>query len=154
MRRRVVLSLLFLEFLGAAGGGGLAAQADAPGLCRQSYEFGNSGCAEIAVRVVGRRGQPLRDVYVTAFNAVDPARRVVLAGGYARPDSAGDYRLRLLRMSRAPTLPRDTLSVWLRAVLPSPGGRLADSVVVRLEFMAIGRPAKAVRAAPIALPAP
>lgn len=119
---------------------------DGDGPCRQTYEFGNHGCARIVVMVQGPP-RPWPALYYWDVRAV-PAR----AGSGAdlslapHPDS-GAVPLHLIRWHPPEPGSGDSASVWVSARLladsqPNPGGGLAvfaaDSVLHVARFAPVG----------------
>ena len=112
------------------------------GACRQTYEFGNSGCFEVRGEVVGTSGQPLRDILVGPRPA---SSRAEFNADYAATDAMGRYRVRLSRMAGSPPasgLP-DTLSVYIVAADPRSAGvgipaRVRDSVLAVVTVAPVG----------------
>ena len=127
------------------------------GTCRQSYEFGNTGCVEVRGQVVSTTGQALAYIIVTPRAA---SKNTELDGGHATSDADGRFRVRLSRMTGEPPaggMP-DTVSVYVVATDPESAGinipaRVRDSVLTVVSVAPVGRvptPAE-VR---IVLPAP
>ena len=109
------------------------------------YEFGNTGCAELAGLVTDERGAPIDGAYVSVLGPAEPARLIVLVSGYVQTDSAGTYQLRAIRMDgEVPTDRPDTVTVWVRAAVPpslelpvgTPGPM--DSVLASPEIRPVG----------------
>ena len=103
--------------------------------CRQTYEFGNTGCAEIAGRVIdaqdqGRAGISVGPRYLTGANGFNTP--------YATTDTAGRFRLRITRFAgMAPAAGPDTVSLYVHAADPRSAGlerpaTLRDSVLVQV----------------------
>lgn len=118
-----------------------AVEPDNVGACKQSYEFGNTGCLDIKGRVVGLSDQPLHGIDVVPRYPPGP---LIFAHNRATTDAAGAFTLRLWRMSsQSPTVGPDTLSLWVRGVdtraveLGSPP-RVLDSVLVHATISPIG----------------
>ena len=113
-----------------------------PRACQQTYEFGNTGCFEVAGQVVGARGQSLGGVYVIPR----PLREAnYFNGALQMTDSAGRFRIRVMRMlGNAPVDGSlDTLSVYVVAVDPRSAGvgmpaRVLDSVLTIAAVAPIG----------------
>jgi hypothetical protein len=81
--------------------------------CRQTYEFGNSGCFEVEGQVVNVAGQGLAGIYVGPRYL---SMRDYFNTSYATTDTGGRFRLRLMRFGARPTgLQSDTLSVYITA---------------------------------------
>lgn len=112
--------------------------------CEQTYEFGNYGCADVVGRMVDRNEEPLGGM---EYGVVNRERefdsRFNTNVMPATPDSLGNFRLRITRylLSGPPTTP-DTGSVWIigskRPAFPGPSPGIRDSVLVTLQFAAIG----------------
>jgi hypothetical protein len=88
--------------------------------CRQTFEFGNTGCFEVGGQVVGSAGQPLSGIVVgpsylpgrDLFNTV-----------YSTTDENGSFLFRVSRYEvPAVTLDPDTVSVYIRAADPRSAG--------------------------------
>lgn len=110
--------------------------------CEQTYEFGNSGCAEIAGTVLDRQDRALPGMIV--------GPRYVFPGApfntpYATTDSAGRFRLRITRFGAdAPAVGPDTTSLFVLAYDPRSSGvnvpaTVRDSVLVRVTVVPVGR---------------
>ncbi|MEP7384653.1 MAG: hypothetical protein ABI910_23480 [Gemmatimonadota bacterium] len=82
--------------------------------CQQSYEFGNSGCAEVSGQAVGLRGQALQGISVFARGSPD---FFPFSSGYVVSDASGAFRVRITRMFGSPPADRaqDTVSVYVVA---------------------------------------
>jgi hypothetical protein len=114
-----------------------------PRACRQTYEFGNTGCADVAGEVVGLRGQPLATISVGPGNS---ERSDGLNTTYADTDVEGLFALRLTRFGPKPpwaAIGPDTVSLYVRAADPRTAGvgipaRVRDSVLVRLTVAPVG----------------
>ena len=113
------------------------------GACRQSYEFGNTGCLEVRGQVVSTAGQPLAGIVVAARS---PSTQMGFGAGFVATDASGGYRVRLSRMLGGP--PRsggpDTVSVYVIATDPRSAGvgvpaRIRDSVLVPVTIAPVGR---------------
>ncbi len=89
--------------------------------CQQTYEFGNTGCFEVAGQVIGSRGQALAGIWVGPRPVLGPSR---FNSAYRMTDSAGSFRLRLSRMIGRPPASAvpDTLSVYVIATDPRSTG--------------------------------
>lgn len=110
-----------------------------PRLCRQTYEFGNTGCVRVEGRVLGSLGQPLHGIYVHLGQPPD-------RDGFDTPvqatDVRGRFRLEAHRMTspgQAPT--PDTITMWLIASRPAFPVVTRDSVAVLLYVAPVGQPA-------------
>lgn len=111
--------------------------------CQQTYEFGNSGCVEVAGAVVNAEGRPLRNVAVGA-HAV--SGDVGMTGTGQITDSTGQFRFRLMRIFvlRQPSVLRDPVSIYVVASdigSATNGGpaRVRDSVIATPTFAAVGQ---------------
>jgi hypothetical protein len=129
--------------------------------CGTTGEFGNTGCAEVAGLVTDADGGPVSGAYMSVQGAADPARMISLVYRPVRSSSAGAYQLRAIRMGgEVPSSGPDTVTVWVRAVVPPPSGApdgtagVSDSVQATLELRPVGAAPVVVQAAPIAVPAP
>jgi hypothetical protein len=127
-----------------------------PAICHQTYEFGNSGCAEVRGRVVLPSGQPVVGASVGVMGPADPELSVGMNRAYVDTDSAGYYLVRVIRYAPSVGQP-DTLTVSVRAGLrPPPGtpvgvpGPMAFTTAV-LEFSPVGEHARVVEAPVITL---
>ena len=102
--------------LGVLDGCHNAADDGDPLACRQTYEFGNTGCFEIAGHVVGARGQGLEAILVSTRPPSGPD--AAFNSGYPTTDSTGRFRIRAARMLGQPPAngAPDTLSVYVFAV--------------------------------------
>ena len=128
--------------------------------CQQTYEFGNSGCAEVHGLVVDPSGRPLPGAAVGVRGPVQPEHDATLVPGYVQTDARGEYRIRTTRFGPLVDAATDTVTVWVRAgVAPSldlpigtPGPM--DSVAVRLEFSPVGALPRSTSAPVIAVPLP
>ena len=112
-------------------------------LCPQTYEFGNTGCAEVTGIVLGSTGQPLSGTVVLPHYSAGGD-----IGGYNEPIAAtgpdGRFQFRITRYfpRRSPVVP-DTFSIYVIAqVLPPPGGGpnslAVDSALLRLALAPVG----------------
>jgi hypothetical protein len=110
--------------------------------CEQTYEFGNSGCAEIEGAVLDRQDRALPGMIV--------GPRYVFPGAafntpYATTDSAGRFRLRITRFGAdAPAVGPDTVSLFVLAYDPRSSGlnvpaTVRDSVMARVTVAPLGR---------------
>jgi hypothetical protein len=129
--------------------------------CLQTFEFGNTGCAELAGVVTGPDGGPLAEAFVGLRDPGEAGRPITLISGYVTTDSTGAYRLRAIRMAgEVPTEGPDTVTVWVWAGVPppldSPTGTSGpmDSVLVTLELRPVGEPPVVTEVGPIAVPIP
>lgn len=112
-----------------------------PRACRQTYEFGNTGCVDIAGQVVGSAGQPLAGMVVGPGMMSTP---VGLNAVYDETDANGRFEIRLTRFAGEP--PRagpDTLSLYVRALDPRSAGldvpaTVRESVLVRVTLAPVG----------------
>ena len=93
-----------------------------PRACQQTYEFGNTGCFEVAGQVVGARGQALSGITVAAHPILGPG--VLFTSTYQTTDTTGQFRIRPSRMFGRPPLDAspDTLSVFVVAADPRSAG--------------------------------
>lgn len=151
-------ALVFLVSLAACGGGGTEPKArEGDSRCLQTYEFTNLGCAVIAGLVTDSAGRPFSEVYVGVTRAVDSARHVATAGGFAGDLVGGVYRHRVLRMADD-SATVDTVSVWVRASVPPPSGTPVDvlgprdSVVAVLHWQPVGAAPDTIRVPTIVVP--
>ena len=125
----------------AAGCRSPVGERDDPRACTQTYEFGNTGCADLRGTAVGLRGQPLAGIVV----GLRPSPRGAgLAAGVATTDTAGAFQLRAVRYGgRPPAAGPDTASVWVGGVDPRTAGlgvpaRVRDSVLVPVTISPVG----------------
>jgi len=142
---------------------GLACAASEPSddasRCGPTGEFGNTGCGEVAGVVTRAGGVAVSGALVAVEGPVDSARDVTLVSGPVQSSAAGAYQVRAVRLSEAiPTTGPDTVTVWVRAVLPPPPGTpdgtrgATDSVQATLELRPVGASPVVVQAAPLVLP--
>lgn len=66
-------------------------------LCRQTQEFGNTGCAEVAGTVTDVLGAAVVGAFVGVHGPVDPTSPVTLSSGDVRTDPTGRYSGRVIR---------------------------------------------------------
>ena len=101
-----------------------------PNECRQTYEFGNSGCADLVGVVTDESGAPLVGAYV-GWLQTRPDRGIV--GTPVAVASDGRFRLRVTRMSGpVPVAGPDTVTAVVQAsarLLSGTPGR--DTAVIR-----------------------
>ena len=104
-------------------------------LCNQTYEFGNSGCAEVSGTVLGSADQPLPGIIVGPRYLASSS--AVFNSPYVTTDSKGQFLFRITRFAGSPpaTGP-DTTSLFVYAVDPSSAGR--DSVLAQVTVAPIG----------------
>ena len=110
-----------------------------PRACQQTYEFGNTGCFEVAGQVVGARGQALSGISVVAHPNVGPS--VLYTSPYQTTDTTGQFRLCPSRWIGRPPLDAspDTLSVFVCAADPrSVPVRVVDSVRTLVTVAPVG----------------
>lgn len=126
--------------------------------CQQTFEFGNTGCFEVAGQVVGARGQVLPGISVGLRPVVGP--NVVFSSTYQMTDTMGQFRIRLSRMlgGPPPDARPDTLSVFVFALNRGSGGGgvpvgVVDSVLTLVTVAPVGVVPVAA-AARIVLPMP
>lgn len=110
-----------------------------PGVCRQTYEFGNYGCARVGGRVLNASGQPVAGANVRLSVAQGTESR---AGelGLAVSRADGRYEVESIRYSppSGQTNP-DTVTMYLSVGLPGQAGPAApDSVPVVVHFSPVG----------------
>jgi hypothetical protein len=112
--------------------------------CLQTYEFGNTGCAELTGLVSRGEGVPAQ-AFVNVQGPAQPGRSIVLVSGYVGIDSTGLFRLRVIRYAgEVPTAGPDTVTVWVRAAVPPPSDAPtgtpgpSDSVLTTLELRPVG----------------
>jgi hypothetical protein len=129
--------------------------------CLQTFEFGNTGCAELAGVVTDPDGVPLAQASVGLRDPGESGRPVTLVSGYVTTDATGAYRLRAIRMAgEVPAVGPDTVTVWVRAAVPPPADApsgtvgLSDSVLVTLELRPVGETPVVTEVGPIAVPIP
>lgn len=109
-----------------------------PRACQQTYEFGNTGCFEVAGQVVGARGQALSGISVVAHI---PGPSLLFTSPYQTTDTTGQFRIRPSRMFGRPPLDArpDTLSVFVCAADPrSVPVRVVDSVRTLVTVAPVG----------------
>lgn len=104
--------------------------------CRQTYEFGNHGCAVAAGRVLDSLGQPVVGALVGPTPSEDG---IQFNTSYVTTAADGSYSVKLIRFQRGDS---DLVWVWLRATripthVDSVGVR--DSVRVQLRVSPIGQ---------------
>lgn len=113
-----------------------------PRACQQTYEFGNTGCFEVAGQVVGARGQALSGISVVVHPIPGPSQ--LFNSPYQTTDTTGQFRIRPSRMFGRPPLDAspDTLSVWVHATDPrsAPVGKplVSDSVRTLVTVAPVG----------------
>lgn len=128
-----------------------------PTRCQQTFEFGNTGCAEMTGTVTDHLGAPVVSAGVMATPA-DPARLITLVYDLVQTDATGAYRLRVIRMTGSNPVGRpDTVTVWVRAAARPPNGLPpgttgVDSVLATLEIRPVGELPAVTTVAPIAIP--
>ncbi len=117
--------------------------------CRQTYEFGNLGCADIEGRVVDAADRGVSGIIVGP--RYEPGN-----GGfdtsYSTTDADGNFRFRVTRyLPRRPSESGpDTLSLWVSAADPRSAGvgvpaTRRDSVRVSIAVVPIGQTPEPVR---------
>jgi hypothetical protein len=111
------------------------------GPCRQTGEFGNTGCVEIRGLVVDQRGAPQAGIVVGPRFL---AGRELFNTVYATTGGEGRFRFRISRFSGGPppTGP-DTMSLFVHAADPATAGvnvpaTVRDSVLGRVTIARIG----------------
>ena len=115
-----------------------------PRLCQQTYEFGNSGCADITGQVLGPAGQPLSGMSVGP--SYIPGREE-FNSPFRDTDVDGRFRIRLHRFGAPPPAGNpDTVSLYIRATDPRSAGlnipaRVRDSVRIQVTVAPVGSPA-------------
>lgn len=116
-RRAAVLALIVL-MVGCQN----VTESGDPRACQQTYEFGNTGCFEVAGQVVGARGQALSGISVVAHPILEPG--TLFTSPYPTTDTTGQFRIRLSRLVGRPPLDArpDTLSVFVVAADPRSAG--------------------------------
>jgi hypothetical protein len=142
-------------------GCGTSQPSDDQSRCGTTGEFGNTGCGEVAGLVIDARGGALSGAYMSVQAAVDPERMISLVYDPVQSSAAGAYTLRAIRMGgQVPTSGPDTVTVWVRAVVPPPPGTpvgtpgASDSVQATLELRPVGAAPVVVQAATIVVPTP
>lgn len=137
-------ALCLLALASAAGCRGIlgGGEEEDDSLCRQTYEFGNYGCALVEGRVVDPRGAPVAGAYVGLWAPEDGDR-----GGYnfptLRTGADGRFAMEVQRFTQPPVIPSpDTVTMYLHASVPSGGPAdpvyRSDSVAVVLHVMPVG----------------
>lgn len=130
-KRRAVLTVV----AGVVAGCHNAVEARPNDPCRETYEFGNTGCFEVRGQVVDRTGEALAGI------SVGPRPRSTSTGfntHYVLTDSAGRFRVRLARVAApAPGAP-DTLTVYMIAVDPRSPMTRRDSVLATVTVARVG----------------
>jgi hypothetical protein len=141
-RTRAAVRTIVVALIGASASCRNAANADGSRACQQTYEFGNTGCFELAGRVVGLRGQALAGMSVGPRPVSGPH---LFNADYRTTDEAGHFRIRLSRMVGSPPASpaRDTLSVYVVAADPRSAGlgtpaTIRDSVLTLVTVAPIG----------------
>ena len=123
------------------------------GACRQTYEFGNTGCAEVQAIVVSAAGQPLEGQQV---NLVSKNRDLGILGEIGSTNARGEFRGRMTRMFGRPPADGfpDTVTVVVIAWDPwSAPPRIADSALVLVTMAPVGAVPSPVQAR-VVLPVP
>lgn len=135
-----------------------AAEHGDPRACQQTYEFGNTGCFEVAGQVVGARGQALSGISV-GLRPI-PGLHTLFSANYQVTDAMGQFRIRLSRMLGFPPSDArpDTLSVVVFATDPRSAGvgvpaLVVDSVLTLVTVAPVGVVPKATEIR-ILLPVP
>lgn len=120
-----------------------AAENGDPRVCQQTYEFGNTGCFEVAGQVVGARGQALSGISVGLRPILGP--NMAFTSNYQMTDAMGQFRIRLSRMLGRPPLDvrPDTVSVVVVATDPTSAGvgvpaHVVDSVLTLVTVAPVG----------------
>jgi hypothetical protein len=138
--RRAALALL--ASAGIAAACREPAAAGDPRACQQTAEFGNTGCFEVAGQVVGTAGLALAGVvvgprYLPGRDGFNTA--------YVTTDTAGHFRLRLIRVGGRPVglAGPDTLSVFVEAADPRSAdvgipARVRDSILAVVTVAPVG----------------
>lgn len=134
-----------LGMIACQGPTGIEDKAD-DGTCRQTYEFGNFGCAEITGQVLGSSDQPLTAASIVIRDAPDPN-----AGYYGnavtQTNAAGLFRVRVTRLLPRPIkVVPDTFSIYVLARVIHQFGAPPwppDSALVQVELAPIGAIPKA-----------
>ena len=110
------------------------------GSCEQTYEFGNTGCAEIEGTVRDRQDRALPGMIV--------GPRYLASGfntPYATTDSDGRFRLRITRFAaNPPAVGPDTATVYVLAYDPRSSGinipaTVRDSVLALVTVAPVGQ---------------
>jgi hypothetical protein len=155
--RKVISTALVLALVAC----GASEPSEDQSRCLQTFEFGNTGCAELAGVVTDPDGVPLAQAFVGLRDPGEAGRPISLISGYVTTDSTGAYRLRAVRMAgEVPAEGPDTVTVWVRAGVPppaeAPSGTVGpmDSVLVTLELRPVGEPPVVTEVAPISVPIP
>jgi hypothetical protein len=149
--------------MAAAAGCGAAEPSEGASPCQQTFEFGNTGCAELSGRVTDQSGQPVVGAHVSITGAGEPERAISF-GSVGSVDvetgAAGDYRLRVIRVTGEPPSGRpDTVTVCVRSVVallnPPPGAAAPrDSVQALLTVRAVGELPVVTSVATLSIPSP
>jgi hypothetical protein len=155
---RMPLGLVWTAFLALALGCGGTEPADDASRCGTTGEFANTGCGDVVGLVTNADGAGVSGALVTVQGPVDSARDITLVSGPVPSSAAGAYQVRAIRMSgNVPTASPDTVTVWVRAIVPPPPGSpdgtrgARDSVQAILELRPVGASAAVVQAAKILL---
>ncbi len=117
---------------------------DDPSRCQQTFEFGNTGCADLIGLVTDGGGHPIAGASVDVPGHAESGRDILIVTGFRPADVEGRYSLRAIRETgETPTEGPDTVTVWVRASeVPSsqqPAPR--DSVLVLLQLRPVGEQA-------------
>lgn len=137
-----LISSLLLAFVGTIAGCRTPTDSGSRA-CEQTYEFGNTGCFEVAGQVVGSAGQALRAIAVSLRSPTGPSSD--FNSNYQMTDSAGQFRIRLSRMAGNPPAggAPDTASVYVIAADLSTAGlympaSIQDSVLALVTLAPVG----------------
>jgi len=130
--------LLWASVAGLAACGSPTGDDLSSGACLQTYEFGNTGCAEVQALVVSAAGQPLEGRQV---GLISKNRDLGILGEVGSTNARGEFRGRMTRMFGRPPLDGspDTVTVVVRAWDPwSAPPRIVDSALVLVTMAPVG----------------
>jgi hypothetical protein len=104
--------------------------------CPQTYEFGNFGCARVRGLVRNAAGEGVAGARVSLGPPSEAPN--FFDAPFAETDATGLYSLEIHHYGPSPTGGSDTVSMYLRAFLPSTGAPIGDSMLVELRFAPVG----------------
>jgi hypothetical protein len=145
--------LLWASVAGLAACGSPTGDDLSPGACPQTYEFGNTGCAEVQALVVSTAGQPLEGRQV---GLISKNRDLGILGEIGSTNARGEFRGRMTRMFGRPPVDGspDTVTVVVIASDPwSAPPRIVDSAMVLVTMAPVGAVPSPVQAR-VVLPIP
>jgi hypothetical protein len=107
-----------------------------PNACKQTFGFGNYGCADVTGTVVSASVAPLANVEVSAGGSTDPFEHAE-----AISNATGQFSMRLLRRWVPTGNGPDTVTTWFHTTVPASGGAPAyvDSSQIQVRFYPLGQ---------------